>query len=520
MANGNNLNAADIVMQSHIRTFLQYGGSGPANPLTYYGQDNQWVVIEGVSSPESGGIEPVFVHDPNRPGKYKLIARKKSAPDLPGATIKFLEKRGAVPKQLTTIGCKFNAYQPSGACLDLSDFLSGWTDYVLIFAGMLVTDKDLGTRTSWSEDEMLEDSATVVMEAVYPAGAMSFGEFGAAQILREVMGVTYGSSVQCGECGSSDDGTKRIYSVAKSSGAGSPGLPAEVTYSLDGGLTSAEAQIDGIGASADPAGIWVVGSKLLVLVPSEGAYYWATLSTIGVPGSFTKVTTGFVANKNPNDVYVISPREVWFCGDGGYLYKSIDITAGVVAVNAGNTTTNDLHRISGIESTIVAVGESSTVIFSSTRGDTFATVTTSPSAIPVTIQALGVRSEHEWWVGTLNTGRVVWTNNKGETWNLKSFDGAGTGSVQDILWVTPEVGYFTYSTASNETARIFATINGGADFGYGKSRIVDFPTFTRANRLAAPNIDNPGLAANKLVIGGLAGNGTDGALFLASAQFI
>ena len=94
----------------------------------------------------------------------------------------------------------------------------------------------------------------------------------------------YGTQIQCGDCGPPNDGTRWAYAITKSSGAGSPGLPAEVQYRVDGTANWIDLAITGIGATADPTAIDIVGDKLVV-VASENAYYYATINAItGVPG--------------------------------------------------------------------------------------------------------------------------------------------------------------------------------------------------------------------------------------------
>lgn len=509
------LTADEIVTSKHIRSFIQYGGPLPANLPAYYGQDAQYMIVEGVTSPELGGIEPTYVHDPRRTGAYRLVARKISPPDLASATFKFLEKHGAIPRQLMKQPCVFNTYQNVGKCKDPSDFLAGWSDYVLIYSRALTTNKDLGNRGQWDGDDQMETSIEASLSAIYPVGALAFGEKAAAQIDREVVDIVYGSDVQCGDCGDADDGTSRIYAVTKSSGGGSPGLPAEVIYTLDGGANWLEATITGIGATADPVAIDKVGDKLVVVVASENAYYWATL-TNGIPGTFTKVTTGFVANKQPNDIYVAGPREVYLVGNGGYVYKSTDITAGVEVIDAGSATTNNLLRVRGIDETIVATGAASTVIYSQNRGLTFATVSNAPSTISTDITAVEVLEAKRWWVGT-GLGRVLYTTNSGETaWTEKTFEGAGSGSVKDIVAATDEVIHFSISTLT-PTARVFTSWNGGADFTRFSPRILNWPVFTHANRLAVPAVNDEGVASNNLAVAGLSGGGTDGVIYLGIA---
>lgn len=508
------LTADEIITYKHVRSFIQFGAGRPNNPVAYAGQDAQYMSVEGVGLPESGGIEPAWVPDPVNVGQYRLVARKITPPDLASATLRLAEKHGAIPRQLQRIGCAFNLYNLHGKCKDLSDFLAGWSDYVLVYSGALVTDKDLGTRSTWDSDEMLEDSLALVLADIYPVGGLAFGEAATTEIDREVMDVTYGSEEQCGDCGPQDDGTKRIYAVTKSSGAGSPGLPAEVVYSLDGGATHTQINIDGIGATADPSAIAIVGSRLVVLVPSEDAYYWSDLNPeTGVPGTFTKVTTGFVAAGSPNDMYVAGPREIYFAGDGGYVYKSTDITAGVSVISAGTATSSNLARIDGLDETIVAVGASGAVIKSINRGATFSLTTTSPSADNCT--AVEVLDTRRFWVGT-DGGDLFYTLNGGETWVTQSFSGQGTGAVRDVVFATDEVGYFAHNTAT-PAARLFSTWNGGADWTRTSPRILNLPTFDYVGRIAVPNV-HAGVAANNVALAGLGGNGSDGILLYGVAS--
>lgn len=114
----------------------------------------------------------------------------------------------------------------------------------------------------------------------------------------------------------------------------------------------------------------MVGSYLVVL--GADAYYYAELDVdTGVPGVFTKVTTGFTVSGIPRDIYVLSSREIYFCGDAGYLYKSTDVTAGVSAVLDGSVYTDSFERISGTDESIVTVGANGQIVFSNDRGTTW-----------------------------------------------------------------------------------------------------------------------------------------------------
>lgn len=504
------IRADEILTQKHKRAYIQYGGARPNNPVAYQGQDAQYMSIDGVSVPELGGIDPIWVPDPRRVGKYKLVGRRYSPADLVTATLNIREKHGSIPRQLLS-GCTFNLYETSGICGNLMDFVGGWSDYVMLYTGAVVTEKDLGTRTAFDSDEEIVDGLSLVLSSAYPVGSLAFGEGASAQIDREAIDIVFGTPNGCDDC---DNGDKRLYAIIATSGAGSPGLPPELVYSVDGGQTWAQANVNTAGAAEALYAVDVVGNYLVVI--GADAYHIAEINaSTGVPGTFSKITAGFVASKSPRDIYVAGPREVYFVGLGGYVYKSVDITAGVTVLNAGSATTANLNRVKGRGDTIVAVGASGTVIRSVNRGVTWASVTTAPAGT-LNIKAVEVLDKDRYWVGTDFAAHLYYTLNGGESWTEQSFEGTNTGSIEDIVFATDEVGYFVHTT-STPTARLFTTWDGGADWTRRANRIINWPTFNRANRIAIPATEDPGYSANAIAVAGLAGNGVDGIVLMGYA---
>ncbi len=518
---GNKLTADEIVTQGHKRIFIQYGGPSPLNVPKYAGQDAQYMTITGVGAPESGETDPIWVPDPSTPKGYRLVGRSVSAPDLPSATLTMYEKHGALPKQLGVIGCSFNLYEPTGNCKDLSDFLSGWTDYVLIYEFAKVTDKNLGDRTGFDSDDAVSDELTLTLSDIYPIGALGFGDNATTMVDLEVIDVVYGSKRQCGECGPEDDGTRRAYAVVKSSGSGSPGLPSEVVYTVDGGANWTQTNVSTMSATEDPQAIEVVGKYLVVLSRTAssatvGGYHIAEIdSDTGIPGTWTKVTAGFVANKQPNDICVASPREIYICADGGYIYKATDIAAGVTVLSAAAATTQNLARIACLDETIVAVGASGSVVKSTNRGLTFA-ATSAPSA--ANLQALAIVDNKKFLVGTA-TGYLYYTLNAGSTWTEKPFSGSGAGQVYDLVCATSSVLFMSHSTAT-PAGRIFSSWDGGQSWTNSSPRILNVPTNQRINRIAVPTGGAGAMAAaNTVLAGGLSAT-TDGILLLGTPSKI
>src|SRR5262249_13608942 len=153
-----------------------------------------------------------------------------------------------------------------------------------------------------------------------------------------------------------------------------------------------------------------------------------------------------------------SPSRVYFVGDGGYVYVSTNIAAGVSVLNAGATTTNNLNRIHGDSGVLVAVGASGTVIKSTNKGNTWIATTTQLSG---TLQAVGCRTLFSLWAGN-SAGTVSYSDDQGETWTtLATLPGAApSAGVYDIVWASAEVGYVC-ATRTGPTAVLFTTFDGG-----------------------------------------------------------
>jgi hypothetical protein len=515
-------NDSEVLHQQQVRLFFQFGGPRPGNPLQYYGLSAQYAFLQG-SSDSFGSVDAIYMPSPRRTGGYALSTRTRSAPDLPEATLQMMQKIGTVPRALGEQGCALNIYLVTGSCgNDLSNPLNGWTEYVEVYSACIPESVDYGDRMDRENDDPLMDSYTLKPAAIYKAGALSFGEQAASAIDREVVDVVYGWGTNCGNCGPTNDGTRRLYAVTKSSGAGSPGLPANVVYvnrnPITGAISILEYDITGLSATADPTFIDVMGPYLIVGVASTNSYYYALLDSVtGAPGTWTQVTTGFVASKTPQDIWVKSPSEAYISGNGGYIYKLTDITAGVSVLSAGAATTQNLTRIHGNGTTIVAVGATGVVLRSITNGDTWALTSANAGAASLT----GIVVFSQSFLQAVNASGVHYTSEDGgASWTARAIPGATACS--DIVYATDEVGYILYTNGTS--AGLQATTYGGAqwyDSRAANSRIASFPTFYQANRLAVPFAAGATLLSGTLAIGGLATSvaNADGILITGASTF-
>lgn len=509
----------DIYTQRMSRLFFQFGGAYPDNQLQYYGLNAQYAMLDGVNQ-SYGGVDPIYVKDPIVTDKYQIVGRQRNVPDLATANLTLMEKIGSLPRDLGERGCGFNLYRPVGNCKSLADFNNGW-DYVEIYAECIPEERDGGDVFPQDGDEALTNAYSLKIADVYKVGQIAFGERAAAQVDREIVDLVWGGGASCGDCGPDDDGTRRLYAVQKGSGAGSPGILAEVIYisrNKDGSTTVYEYPISTFTTSQDPSFIAIIGDYLVVGSQAYGGYVYAQINSLdGTLGSFTGVTTGFNVSGGPNDIYVPNPFEAFICGQGGYIYRLTDVTAGVSTLDAGSTTSQNLNRIDGEGSTIVAVGAAAAVVYSQDNGASFQASAAAPGAAALT--AVAVKDEYHWWVGGSSR---YYTRNSGTTWTQAAISGAST--ITDIVFATQEVGYTLYNTSA-PACRLQATIDGGerwADIGNGQvtSRLQGLPSFQLGNRLAYPDATTQ-ISCAFLALGGRAGAaGTDGQLLIGTSNLL
>ena len=507
----NKPNADEVLTQKHIRAFTQRGGPRPTNAVRYAGQNEQYLMIDDVDNPVSGGRDPMFVHDPQRRGAYKLVGSSVSTPDFPSTTITFKRKHNALSWVAGDLSCPANFYELAGTCGRPDDFKAGWSDSVTIYSYGQATGRTHQGRSTFDADDQTGDQIEYTFASVYDVGALTFGNVAQVETTRQLVDIAYGGGVECGNCGPNDDGTRRIYALQQTNGT----LAANILWSGDGGASWAAVAISGIAAATVVDAIDVAGTTLIVAVSLAAAqgYYIADVNTItGAPGAFTFVTAGFVAAGGPTDIYVAGPNEVYFSGKAGNIYKAADLAAGVTLLATPLAT--DLTRIHGQGDTLVTVGATNGIVKSNNRGRTWAAPTT---GITGTLQAVAVLDDYRYWVGTA-AGILAYTVNGGETW--VSSTPAGITVISDIVAPTDEVIHIACG-ASATNARLLTSYDGGASFqGVGNKRIPTLPTFNKANRIALAQSSDPMTLANTLAVAGLAGDAVDGTLLIGRANVL
>jgi hypothetical protein len=514
----NNPEADEIIMQRQLRAYTQRGGPRPDAPVRYGGVNEQFIMFGDVTNAQRGSFTPVWWVDPLARDRYQLIAQQISPPEIPKATISFARRRGGISWIVGDLSCPVNFYEQALGCGVAGDFLYGWSDFLTIYSKGLAGARSSKSRSTRVDDNPLMDDVEFSFSAIYDIGGLSFREVAEAAVEREVVDVAFAPGVACSSCGTPSDGTTRLYALTASSGSGSPGTPAEVVWTVDG-TTFNNVNITGLSGTVTPTGIDIVGNFVVVIDTVNNGYWYSEINRwTGAPTSWAFVSAGFVGGRPPTDIFVAGPNEVYFSARGGYVYRSRNIPFGVTPIHSGSATTANLTRIDGFGSTLVAVGESGTILRSMDRGSTW-TTTFSPTS--GTLTAVQVLDQFLYWIGS-GTGGVWWTGQGGQSWNLLTLP--SIQAVDDILFATDEVGYLLARAPNLTTARLWTTFNGGADWSAsnieGNPRILNFPTFSRGTRLAAPRGVPEVTAANYLAVGGLSAVGVDGRLYIGSANVI
>lgn len=508
----------ETITRNFIRAFTQRGGPGPAVSRRYAGESEQYLSVGDIARPDRGGITAIQVNDPRRRGLFKRTGITIDAPDIPSNTVTFRQYFSGPAWYKFRLDCPVNIYEAEGLCGDPADFLNGWITLQILSQG-LSTNKSYAGRTPFDESDVTTADVDFSWTGdVYTVGGITLGETAATEVTTEVVDIVYGGYQNCANCGVPNDGTKWVYALQQSAG-GSSAVNAVVKYNTNYGAgTWTDSAITGLAVGSLVSAMDIVGQYLVVVCSTENAYYISQINQLtGVPGTWTKISTGFVATKTPNDLFVISPNRVIFVANGGYIYVSTNITAGVSVLNAGATTTQNLLRVHGSDGVLLAVGATATTIKSTNQGTSW---TATAASLTGTIQASGVRTAYSLWAGN-SAGVVSYTDDQGASWNtLAGLPGAAIVGVHDILWPSAECG-FILATRTGPTAVVFATCDGGYSWcEAGTSRLPAAPTYGRPNRGDYPDSPDIMIATNNLAVAGLGGGLTDGIILVGAASVV
>ncbi len=495
------------------RVFLIEGRAGPENEPSYESQLRMMGLSQGF-----GDEERIEAPDPSKWGGFIEVATIKGATERASTSLEGRYARDLMSKllKLAQRGCPFDLHVHLGACSDPQNFNEFEKGIVLEKASNTNWNTDDIGALSSDENAVVNENTDISAKNVYEILPLSLAKQLSTTITNEIVDVAYCDGVSCGgECEDESDGCSTAFAITKAAG-GSPSTPADIIYTEDAWASGYAHDIDTLDAVDDPDAIDCVGDYVVVVSNDSGSIHYEETDDFkgGLDPEFTEITTGIVAGGEPNDIFSTG-RKAFVVGDGGYVYTTTDPTAGLTVVDAGEATVDDLHRVHAIsEEFAVAVGENGTVVFTE-NGTTWGDVTTRPVGVGITLNTVFVKSEQEWWVGS-SDGSLYYTTDKGVTWTEKTFSGSGTGTVHDIVFATDSIAYLSHATAT-PAGRILRSYDGGYSWKVLPESTGTIPANDRINRLAVCASAALQDAANHILGGGLADDGSDGYLVYGSA---
>lgn len=491
-----------VIKRGQTRVWLMESGAGPAVAPEYMG-----VMRAGAIAWDFGEGSNIEIPADDQYNAFQVVDSlpgTKGKPTIP-LTARYTDQLSELLR-MARRGCTNDLQVHMGACEDLQDFTGGWRKIVALDSFSLTnygTD-DLGALES-GENGTVNENANASGLDLYEIKRLSLAEICGVSVVQEVIDVTYGDIKSCGgDCGLPSDGCEKLFGLVKTVG-GSPGLGAQVVFSADGGSTCDASPITTLPANQEPSQLAKLGTYLVVVAEGSTSHHYALLDDI-LAGTevWQEVAAGYT--NAPRCIFALKAGYSWIGGAGGYIYSLGNPNDSPVVLDAGAATAQNLNAIHAFDEThILAVGAANAVVHS-TDGTTFAAVTGPAPA--VALNCCWMKSETEWWVGSA-AGNLYYTRDSGVTWTAKAFPGSGAGVVQDVLFVTSQVGYLSHSTAA-PAGRILRTIDGGYQWYVLPEGTGSIPANDRITRLA--HCGDP----NVILGGGLADNGTDGILIKGS----
>lgn len=488
---------------SQSRVFTIEDRAGPSHPPVYQALAR----VLAVAKP-FGGITPIRIADPQRYGQFITVDKIRGQPALPSTSLEFRMTRDlSAMLRLANKGCPIDLHIHIGACQDPQDFDRGW-EKIGVLEDAQFTEYNTSPLGAMDNDQESSSTETLPVTGTdyYEIGPLGFAAQAASQIVQEVLAVTICDSRSCGACGIPSDGTQRVFALQTAIGA-SPGLPAELVYTQDGGATWGEQKITSLPANRAPIDLECVGPYLLALSNTDcSAHYALITDVLAGTATWTRQVTGLVCPAGaPNALFSVSRAATWVVGDGGYIYKSTNPETGFSPQTSGDVTVQNLKFVHGIDDeNIIAGGAANAILRTRNGGSTWELLTGPAGQAAVAINAGAMISANEWVIGFAD-GKLFFTIDAGATWTQKTLPG-GLTSINDIKFPTRTVGYIAGNTAT--AGRLLRSVSGGYSWytlPEGTGQVL--PTALKWSSLGATG-DDP----NTIWAGGLVAANGDGVL--------
>jgi photosystem II stability/assembly factor-like uncharacterized protein len=487
----------DPIKTSLSRVFITEGGARVDRAPAY-----QSCMRAGGLSQDFGDVTDIECPSAERFGEFEKVGETQGQTGRATCTLtgRFALDVASTLLRLAKKRCTTDLHLLFGKCKNPTE-LNKFEKVIIVTDARYInyTTDDLGALSS-EEDNPVNESADVSGREILELLQTSYAERGGSVITNELVDVIICDVQSCGDCEDESDGCEKIYAVSISAG-GSAGTPADLVFSLDGGANFYAHDIDSLVTGNNPTGIACLGDYLVVVADNDSLHYVDKDDVkVGADHTWAMVTTGFVANKGGKDISSTGTI-AFIVGEGGYVYYTTDPTAGVVVADAGVATTDDLNAVQALtDDFAVAVGNNGAIL-KTVNGTTW-TKLTSPVVAGIHFNCIAVKSTTEWIIGASN-GNAYYTVDGGVNFTALTFNGSGSGQVDDIAFSNDLCGFMSHRTTTPR-GRILRTIDGGHSW-FVEPEYGSLPLADRFNALAACEYK-----PNMVVAVGLADNAADG----------
>ncbi len=375
----------------------------------------------------------------------------------PGPVEGTLRARLGLVNQLIKARCPLDLQVLYGDCGHPGDRVHGWRR-IQHLHDVRVTGRTLGNLSSLGDDpQAIMVDADFSARTTYEIEPLTWSRFEPGDLLTAALGLAVCDARTCGECGSPSEGCNQVYVLA--AGDATTDLRPSVVYTESGGLRWSSAEITTLDPSETPNAITCVGPYLVVASAESGSLHVAERSALD---TWTEVTTGFVAGHDPLAMWAQGAGDLWLVAEGGYVYHSRDMLAGVRVQAAGLLTTQNLqsvHFCDGLNG--VAVGDGGAVVWTPNGGATWHLA--NPPSIGIDLAAVFCLAPAVWLVGSAGVIRLWYTLDRGQSWaELRLPDGGAAGDVTSISQSPDPAVLLVSATLASGAGRICRTIDGGA----------------------------------------------------------
>lgn len=442
----------------------------------------------------------------NKDGKLEAVGETQAPPDVPTTTVTaWVYPETDVLDRISDRDCQANIFLMLRNCGRAGVF-NNWARTSVLTRARLTNytiENAVMREATDPTTRALEFSGRDVLQL---RNIVSFGRQTVAETTA-LNAIAMDNQVVCaGSCGAQQDACDIGFAVGDAP-AGSPTARADVWQTINAGSTWSNTTGGGAhpfvaGQDAKAAALftmtattkrWLVaresvgGEALKVAYSDDSGATW-NLVTVG-----STLAEGVVGAKG---LFALDRDNIWLVTTAGNVYYSSDAGASWTSQSAtaasGGLQLNAVQFVD--EENGYAVGNTATIIKTNDGGSSWSAVD-EPSGVTANITALAVFTKFRIEIGTAADG-LYQTQNAGETWSTKTFDGQSTtGTVKALVPVNDLVVWMVHAPASGQHY-VHRSIDGGHSF----ERLTT-PTNSGLNDLAA-------CSANSAYVVGPSNSGT------------